>query len=56
MLTVVVVVQLVAQGAASSGLSDLIISIGRSQDPYQLSEKVLPHLETILKVQVDKGE
>ncbi len=39
----------------SSGLSELIVAIGRSQDPYQLSEKVLPHLETILRLQVDKG-
>ena len=41
--------QLIAQGAASSGLSELIVAIGRSQDPYQLSEKVVPHLEVIFK-------
>ena len=44
--------QLIAQGAASSGLSELIVAVGRSQDPYQLSEKVVPHLETIFKVPV----
>lgn len=50
--------QLISQGAASSGLSELIVAIGRSQDPYQLSEKVVPHLETIFKVPVspDKSE
>ncbi len=44
--------QLIAQGAAASGLSELIVAIGRSQDPYQLSEKVVPHLETIFKVPI----
>lgn len=28
------------------------MAIGRSQDPYQLSEKVIPHLEVIFKVPV----
>ena len=45
--------QLISQGAASSGLNELIVAIGRSQDPYQLSEKVVPHLEAILKVRVN---
>lgn len=44
--------QLISQGAASSGLSELIVAIGRSQDPYQLSEKVIPHLEVIFKVPI----
>ncbi len=51
--------QLISQGAASSGLNELIVAIGRSQDPYQLSENIVPHLETIFKVQVnppDKSE
>ncbi len=34
------------------------MAIGRSQDPYQLSEKVIPHLEVIFKVPIstDKSE
>lgn len=44
--------QLISQGAASSGLSELIVAVGRSQDPYQLSEKVVPHLEAIFKVPI----
>lgn len=45
--------QLISQGAASTGLSELIVAIGRSQDPYQLSEKVIPHLEVIFKVPIN---
>ena len=50
--------QLISLGAASSGLSELIVAINRSQDPYKLSDKLIPHLEVLLKVDVniDKGE
>ena len=50
--------QLIAQGAASSGLNELIVAIGRSQDPYNLSEKLIPHLEVLLKIDIniDKSE
>ena len=50
--------QLISLGAASSGLSELIVAINRSQDPYKLSDEIIPHLETLLKVDVniDKGE
>lgn len=50
--------QLISLGAASSGLSELIVAINRSQDPYKLSDKIVPHLETILKIDVniDKSE
>lgn len=50
--------QLISQGAASSGLSELIIAIGRSQDPYDLSERIVPHLELLLKIDIniDKSE
>ena len=39
-----------SQGVASSGLSELIVAIGRSQDPQGLSEKLVPHLDTLLKI------
>lgn len=42
--------QLVSQGVASSGLSELIVAIGRSQDPQSLSEKLVPHLDALLKI------
>jgi len=50
--------KLIAQGAASSGLNELIVAIGRSQDPYNLSEKLIPHLEVLLKIDIniDKSE
>ena len=34
------------------------MAIGRSQDPWDLSEKIIPHLEVLLKVDinVDKSE
>ena len=48
--------QLISQGATSSGLSELIIAIGRSQDPYNLSEKIVPHLEVLLKNDVTNNE
>lgn len=34
------------------------MAIGRSQDPYQLSEKVVPHLEVIFKapISTEKSE
>lgn len=50
--------QLISLGAASSGLSELIVAINRSQDPYKLSDKLIPHLEVLLKVDVniDKGK
>ncbi len=35
---------------ASSGLSELIVAIGRSQDPQGLSEKLVPHLDALLKL------
>ena len=44
--------QLVSQGVASSGLSELIVAVGRSQDPYNLSEKLIPHLDALLKINV----
>ena len=49
---------LIAQGAASSGLNELIVAISRSQDPYNLSEKLIPHLEVLLKIDIniDKSE
>ena len=40
--------QLISQGMASSGRNELIVAIGRSQDPYNLSEKLVPHLEVLL--------
>lgn len=39
-----------SQGVASSGLSELIVAIGRSQDPQSLSEKLVPHLDALLKI------
>ena len=50
--------QLIALGAASSGLSELIVAIGRSQDPYDLSEHIVPQLECLLKLDfsAEKGQ
>ena len=50
--------QLISQGAASSGLSELIVSIERSKDSYKLSEKIIPQLEVLLRVDIniDKGQ
>ena len=50
--------QLISLGAASSGLSELIVAINRSQDPYKLSDKLIPHLEVLLKfdVNIDKSK
>lgn len=45
--------QLTSLGAAASGLSELIVAINRSQDPYKLSDKIIPHLEILLKVDVN---
>ena len=61
MNVVVSLSQLISQGAAASGLSELIVAIRRSQDPYNLSEKIVSHLEVLLKVGIagdrsaDKG-
>jgi len=34
------------------------VAISRSQDPYNLSEKLIPHLEVLLKIDIniDKSE
>ncbi len=48
--------QLISQGATSSGLDELVIAIRRSQDPYSLSEKILPHLETLQRNDVTNNE
>lgn len=39
-------------------MSELTMAVDRSKDPYQLSDKVIPHLETIFEVPVspDKSE
>ena len=29
------------------------MAIGRSQDPYNLSEKLIPHLEVLLKIDIN---
>ena len=38
---------------ATSGLSELIVAIRRSQDQHNLLEKIVPHLETLLKVDIN---
>ena len=49
----VLYMQLLSQGVATSGLSELIVAIRRSQDQHNLLEKIVPHLETLLKVDIN---
>jgi RING finger/CCCH-type zinc finger protein len=44
--------KLVSQGVGSSGLSELIVAIGRSQDPYNLNERLISHLDNLLKLNI----
>ena len=45
-------------GIATSGLNELIVAIRRSQDQHNLLEKIVPHLEKLLQVDIniDKGK
>ena len=51
--TLYLYMQLLSQGVATSGLSELIVAIRRSQDQHNLLEKIVPHLETLLKVDIN---
>jgi RING finger/CCCH-type zinc finger protein len=50
--------KLLSLGIATSGLSELIVAIRRSQDQHSLLEKIVPHLEKLLRVDIniDKSE
>ena len=45
--------QLLSLGIATSGLSELIVAIRRSQDQHSLLEKIVPHLEKLLQVDIN---
>jgi RING finger/CCCH-type zinc finger protein len=45
--------KLLSQGIATSGLSELIVAIRRSQDQHNLLEKIVPHLEKLLHVDIN---
>jgi hypothetical protein len=45
--------KLLSQGIATSGLSELIVAIRRSQDQHNLLEKIVPHLEKLLRVDIN---
>lgn len=33
-------------------MNELIVAIGRSQDPYKLNEQLIPHLEALIQIPV----
>ena len=47
--------QLVSLGVGSSGISELIVAIGRSRDQYNLNERLVSHLDTLLQIENPGG-
>ena len=47
--------QLVSLGVGSSGISELIVAIGRSRDQYNLNERLVSHLDALLQIENPGG-